>query len=675
MSEQKHRRRPPMRGAVEGVLGLLLALLASWLPQAVGATPASSEAGPSGTTAGVAAAVDETGRARGRTVRYELTARLDATEHRIDGSGTIHFRNSSSVAIDELWLHLYLNAFKNDRTVFMREERAAGFRGGDTPTRWGWMQVRRLHARELDRDLWPDAELSPGDRADETDVRVPLPRALAPGEELTLEVSWVSSLPSLVHRTGFAGSFHMVAQWFPKLARLEPDGRWAHFTFHRLSEFYADFGDYDVRIDTPADFVVGATGEQLEASTEGDRVVRRFVAQRVHDFAFSAWDGFAERTAEGPGGVALRCLYPPGLEALAERELELASFGLAHYGDAYGPYPYPTLTIVHPPADARDAGGMEYPTLITTGGRWYAPLLGLRSVEGVTIHELGHQWFYGLLGSDEHRWPFLDEGLTSWATMRGMRERYGRGSGFSGFGWTLSRIAAVRAAAATVSGVDRVAQPAPQFASGRDYGRLVYARTATLLETLSRVYGGGRLEAAIGSYARKARFTHPGPEVLLAEVAAAIDEAAADNLRRGLFDRGWVDYQVASLASEPAAAPAGIFGDPQDPRPAPAKASSPHQGSVTVRRLGDLIFPVEIELWSEDGHIERRLWDGRGPHHTLRYGGESPLVAVVIDPAQRVLIDADLSNNVKRRSPARFAPRLLSRAAMVVQLLWGVLAP
>ncbi|MEQ9319635.1 MAG: M1 family metallopeptidase, partial [Polyangiaceae bacterium] len=488
----------------------------------------------------------------GPPVAYQLKATLDVLEHRVKGEGTITWRNASTEEQREVWLHLYLNAFKNERTVFMRSTATRGFRGGGKPETWGWLRVDALKGQGT--DLWAKAEAhSPDDPDDETDIRVPLAEPVPPGGEVTFEVRWTAQLPTVTARTGYLGSFHMVAQWFPKLAKLEPDGTRAHFAFHRLSEFYADYGSYDVTIDVPQGFVVGASGPRVEEQDAGERHVVRHRMDRVHDFAFCAWDQFEVHERQAPTGVAMRALVPRGDGDLAALELDEAAFGLAFLGERFGAYPYEVLTIVHPPPKAREAGGMEYPTLITTGGRWYQPRLGMRNLESVTIHELAHQWFYGLLGSNEHAWPFLDEGLTTWATLWALESRYPDRSGFSGgwLGWTIGHPALVRAGSAKAAGKDAIARSARDFALGSDYGGLVYARTATLLESLRRLYPE-KMPVAMKAYADAHRFGHPVPDDLLSAVREHVGERAATAMRRVLFERGTLDVSVASMWSEKA---------------------------------------------------------------------------------------------------------------------------
>src|SRR6187402_2362962 len=228
---------------------------------------------------------------------YVIEAKLDAGQHRITGRERIRFTNRSRVALNELWFHLYLNAFKNDKTLFLRSPFGAG-RSGNKAHQYGYVDVKKLTIVGGDgQDLWLNRDRhSPNDPEDETDLRVPLPRPLEPGQTLDLELEFEDQLPELVERTGFMGSFHFIGQWFPKLARLEPSGAFAHFAFHAHSEFYADFGDYDVSLDVPLGFRIGATGSRVRETQAKGRTQLAYHAENVHDFAWTAWDRFETRS-------------------------------------------------------------------------------------------------------------------------------------------------------------------------------------------------------------------------------------------------------------------------------------------------------------------------------------------------------------------------------------------
>ena len=259
---------------------------------------------------------------------YTLRAKLDPVAHSVHGEGEIVLRNASSATLTEVWLHLYLNAFKNQRSVFMRDP-VGGFRGSTKPLAWGTIDLRTLTQRIAGpvgrADLMPTLEKSrPGDD-DETDARVPLHTPVSPGDTLTLDVTWDDTLPTIVERVGYDGSFHFVGQWFPKLAKLEPDGSFAHFPFHHLAEFYADFGTYDVTVDVPKGYVVGATGPVVSSSDEKERHVERHVERAVHDFAFTAFDKF-DRLDDTIENIKVVYLFPTGYDLAAARERESKAY-------------------------------------------------------------------------------------------------------------------------------------------------------------------------------------------------------------------------------------------------------------------------------------------------------------------------------------------------------------
>jgi hypothetical protein len=583
---------------------------------------------------------------QGPSVDYELEVTLDAASHQLSGSGIVTLHNRTQSSLTRLYLHLYLNAFESSRSVFFRTEARA--RSGQRPTRWGRMDVLHFARVGSADELWPADAHSPDDPEDRTDIAVDLRELVAPGQVARFEMRWTAQLPALVERTGFAQEFHFLGQWFPKLAKLEPDGSWAHFTFHPHSEFYANFGNYRVNLDVAPELVVGATGQRVAESTTAGRKRLSYAADAVHDFAWSAWRGFETRQDE-LSGVTVTSLYPPGFARNAERALEAVAHGLAFYGARFGPYPYPTLTIVHPPDWARAAGGMEYPGLITTAGPWYTGWLS-NGVAEVTLHELGHQWFQGLLASDESRWPFLDEGFTTFVEARALAAQFGAGKALQALGLGVSATAYYRWWGNDTSAP--IAQAAAKFTSFDAIGALVYSRTATLLETLSRSVVG--FDAVFEQYVRAARFTHPSPQDFLSLLEARLGTDVRLQTERALFERGSVDFSIVSARSTPQGAG--------------------HLIEVQVARSGELEFGVEIELRHTDGSVVHQRWDGHGTNTRIGYVAQAPLEGVVVDPQLRVLLDADPANNAKRLEPSPQVP-LRRRVLRWLNLCLRGLAP
>ncbi len=582
---------------------------------------------------------------------YTLRAVLDPVKHTVAGAGTIHWRNTSREPVRELWLHLYMNAFKNDRSAFLRER--VGGRGSRPPEGYGSIEVHKLALRTAGgpaADLLAGLETHRPGEEDETDARVPLPSPVAPGDAIDLDVEFQDTLPVVIERTGYRGTFHMVGQWFPKVARLEPDGTWAHFPFHHLSEFYADFGTYDVTLDVPEAYAIGATGPAVEARVENGRRVERHVQADVHDFAWTAWDRWQvlrEAIPVGGRSVDVTVLYPPGFGAVAERDLDAVRFALPYESERYGAYPYGVLTVVHPEGDASEAGGMEYPTLITSDGPWLTPGAVLVP-EIVAVHELGHQWFYGLVATNEAAWPFLDEGLNQFAETDAMAQWKGDASAADLWGLRVSD-AAVQAIQGNAAVHDEpIAQAAASFSSGANYGRLVYSRTASVMDTLKRVYGDDAVLGALGEYARRYRFEHPGPEQFLGVMSERLGAPVGATLRAALFDKGWVDYAVDEVLDD----------------------------SVVVRRRGTLAFPVDVELAFQDGTSRRERWNGDGESKKITTSGSPALRGAIVDPDHRVTIDANLENNAAAAADhGAGAPRALERALYWAQVAVQTVSP
>jgi hypothetical protein len=547
---------------------------------------------------------------------YDFDVDLDSHTHVLRGRGTMQLVNTTRHPLDHVWLHLYLNAFQSPQTIFGREH-ALEFRGNRHSSAPGHIEVQSLRASGV--DLWASHDYP--DANDTTDVRLSLKTQVQPGATLDIEVAFTAELPQIILRTGYADDFHMVAQWFPKFAKLQEDGSFAHFPFHRLAEFYADFGHYRVRIHADSAQIIGATGSCTAPIFERGRATQVCEAHDVHDFAFAAWDKFKvlERTV---GDIQVRVLYPLYYEGEAERELGAVEDALPRLEERYGKYPYTTLTIVHPPeGDAAEAGGMEYPTLITTGGAAHT-LAADHSVEALTLHELSHQYFYGILASNEARWPFLDEGLTAYSEALLLRERYGDAGSIELGGLRVSANVIYAASASMTTADLPAASAARDFESGAAYTGLVYGHTATVLESLRRSAPPGALDTALLDYATTQRFLHPQPAALFAAIERHLGATAADDVQAALETSATLADSISAFTS----------------REAPAGAALRYQCSATISRTGELKLPTEYAFYTDIGPLPAAVVVPTAAGTLVQTQSARHCSGIVLDPALKLLL-------------------------------------
>ncbi|MBS2021751.1 MAG: M1 family metallopeptidase, partial [Deltaproteobacteria bacterium] len=352
---------------------------------------------------------------------YSLKARLDPVAHTLEGQETLRWRNRSAQPVRTLYFHLYLNGFTNPDSTWMREKAKYGsFRSGVETKKgeWGYIDVSSVMQGDKAARMnfvHPDG----GPSTDRSVLRVELPEAVAPGATVELKIAFHDQLPRVIARTGWFGKYHLVGQWFPKIGVLELPGergattaRWNCHEFHLNSEFYADWGSYDLEVTAPKGYTVEANGLPVGAPKDTpEGTVHTFRADDVHDAVFTAWDGYAapiEGSYDGPGSphVQVRVLFPEEYRASGEVALASTIESLKYFSEQLGPYPYKRVVAVLPPYNAGESGGMEYETFFTTDASPYPAV-----VRYVTIHEFGHGYFMGLLASNEFEEPFLDEGL------------------------------------------------------------------------------------------------------------------------------------------------------------------------------------------------------------------------------------------------------------------------
>ena len=581
-----------------------------------------------------------------RNANYTIAARLDPATRTITGSETIVWRNITGRPAADLQFHLYWNAWKNTRSTFMRERALGSETDRDRgPNEWARIDVTAITVGGADRTA-SKRFIAPDDDnpSDETVMAVPLAQPIEAGASTTIEVTWTAHVPRTFARTGAIGNFFFIAQWFPKLGVLQ-DGGWNCHQFHSGTEFFSDYGVYDVSLTVPAGWPLGATGTQRDLHDNGDgTATHRYHQDDVHDFAWTTSPDYLVRTArfEHPRlpPVEMRLLLQPEHAAQADRHFDATRTTLKYYGEWYGPYPYGHITIVDP-AFQSGAGGMEYPTLFTAGTRWLAPA-GVTTPEGVTVHEAGHQFWYGIVGTNEFEHAWMDEGFNTFSTARAVAQVYEPNflalRYFGGFvPWVVRDIALSRETEGNrLTGYRRDARSDAQSTPTFRYfpstgGSITYNKTALWLNTMERWLGWPVLQRILSTYFAASAFTHPGP----AQFFATVNDVSGQDLG-WYFDQVYrssnvFDYGVQDIRSE--------------------RDGDQYRTTVVARRYGEATFPVDVLVTFASGERVTEHWDGKERWKVFAYDRLSRLSSAQVDPNRVLLLDVNYTNNSKTMEP------------------------
>ena len=620
-------------------------LLASLLAATAASAPSAQDADLFSTASAASMSGVMTPPLSPRNASYTIAARLDPVTRTMTGSETITWRNITGKPAADLQFHLYWNAWKNTRSTFMRERALGGGTDDRRSDDWAHVDVTSITVAGGDRTaskrfIAPDDD-NPND---ETVMSVPLTQPIEPGASVDIAVVWTAHVPRTFARTGAIGNFFFIAQWFPKLGVLQEDG-WNCHQFHAGTEFFSDYGVYDVSLTVPGGWPVGATGAQRERRDNADgTATHRYYQEDVHDFAWTTSPDYLVRTARFEHArlpsVEMRLLLQPEHATQADRHFDATRATLKYYGEWYGAYPYGHITIVDP-AFQSGAGGMEYPTLFTAGTRWLAPA-GVTTPEGVTVHEAGHQFWYGIVGNNEFEDAWMDEGFNTFSTARAVAQVYDPNflalRYFGGFvPWVFTDIALSRATEGNrLAGYRRDAKSDAQSTPTYRYfpatgGSITYNKTALWLNTLERMLGWPALQRILSAQFAAWKFKHPTPTDFF---------AIADNLSGR--DLGWYfdqvyrssnvfDYGVQELKSE--------------------RDGDQYRASIVVRRHGEAIFPVDVLVTFARGESVTEHWDGKDRWKLYTYDRPAPVVSAQVDPNRVLLLDVNYTNNSRTLEP------------------------
>lgn len=580
-----------------------------------------------------------------RVVHYEIDAKYNAKEHALDATETLTYHNLTGQTLDTFPFHLYLNAFQPTST-WVREGKREGTRNQDfenwDPKSNGAEEIKSFEVvgqgdftKQL-QFIHPDDD----NKDDKTVVQVHLANPIPADGYVQFKIKWHNQYPKTVERTGWDRDSLVSGQWFPKVG-VWWHGAWNCHQFHAYTEFFADFGVYDVKVTVPQNEIVGGGGVKVSETNnpDGTKMVV-FHGEDIHDFAWAAsphYRVFEDTFQSSVGPVKLIFLMMPAHVSLLERHRYVLTQAMDRDDRWYGPYPYKTLTVIDPERGSQ-AYGMEYPTLFTAGSSWPEPAWQRDEPEGTVEHEYGHQYWYGMVATNEFEDAWMDEGINSYNDVKVMNSIYGKNTSVINiWGMTGSEGEYMRSFYIPLADLDPMARNGWLYANNESYGAISYGKTACVLLTLESVIGEDTLRQAMHTYFQRYRFTHPTKEDFL----KTVEEVSGKNLRwyfdQAVYGTQTFDYGVFKATSVP------VDWYKEDLKE--KKGETEYISNVWIQRKGDFIFPVETEIKFDNGDTVREHWDGRDRWVRYNYQKKAKIESVEVDPDHKIYLDRNNFNN------------------------------
>ncbi len=645
-----------------------------------------------------------------RIVDYTLAARITPAAHTLDATETLTYRNLTGQPLTTFPFHLYLNAFQPDSSFTTETHFTGGIRDSESEDAYPAKKLGSITLSALSADSFGDLlptlrYIAPDDANlnDRTVALITLPRPVLPGQSITFHLAFHDLFPESVARNGYKRDFLMGGQWYPKLGVFW-HGTWNCHQYHADTEFFSDFATFNVSLTLPRNFIVGATGVPTADHTNPDNThTLNFYAEDVHDFAFALSPHFTVLNAtylSALGPVQLRVLTLAAHPAAGPRYRDILLASLRQFEDRYGPYPYKILTLIDPEPGS-NIGGMEYPTLITGDANLLDPTL---SLEVTAEHEFGHQYWYGMVATNEFEDAWLDEGINSYTEVAVTGAILGPRTSLFRRPWASFGDASAHFYEYLLApNYDPVTRHAWLFHSESSYGGITYGKSSTLLATLEGIVGKDTMDQAMRTYFQRYKFQHPTTEDFL----QTIEEVA---IQRGRTTGLIVPFPPAHLpASTALASPDGSLGSPSISaaivnsglRPFFNQAvygtaildyavdsitytpiqwwlpdSDPKQdprlrNTVTIHRLGDFLLPADLELIWSDGTRTHEHWAPAETEntrwHTYTYLTTAHILSAELDPQHTILLDIDKFNNSRTLTPNPIPARKLSNLWLTTQ--------
>jgi len=477
-------------------------------------------------------------------VNYTIDVSLNDVDHSLTGFEQLEYINHSPDTLRFIWFHLWPNAYKNDKTAFSEQQ----LENGNTKFYFS-RPDERGYINKLDFKV-DGRTASLEDHPEHIDIaKLVLPAPLPPGGKIQISTPFHVKLPYNFSRSGHDGQSYQLTQWYPKPAVYDQQG-WHPMPYLDQGEFYSEFGSFEVSITVPKNYVVAATGElqnadekewlktrktftwepikekiktaggQLKTSyqhfpaSEKEIKILTYKQNNVHDFAWFADKRFIVNTdtcrlASGRI-IDLFTFYTSTQKTTWEKSLDYTKDAILHYSNLVGEYPYNVVSAVQGPESF--GGGMEYPTITVI-----SPTESTRELDYTIAHEVGHNWFYGILGSNERDFPWMDEGINSYYEYRYQQKKSHRFTQNTEQSLLETQVAEKK---------DQPIQTASGVFTENNYALIAYYKTAKWLELIEKQLSPGPFQKAMQAYFDQWKFRHPAP----ADFKIALETSSGENL-------------------------------------------------------------------------------------------------------------------------------------------------
>jgi len=576
---------------------------------------------------------------------YKMDVQMDVKNYQYKGKQELKYTNNSPDTLNKVFYHLYFNAFQPGSEMDIRSLtiKDPDSRVGDrisklSPTEIGYIRPTMFTHDGVNTDYVIKG----------TVMEVKLKKPILPGETTTFKMDWDGQVPVQIRRSGRNSSEGValtMTQWYPKLAEYDYEG-W-HADPYIAREFYGVWGDYDVTITLDEAYTVGGTGYLQNPASVGHgytvpgqkamppikgKYTWHFKAPKVHDFAWAADPDYIHDTYPGPNGVTLHFLYKNDPEIVENwKKLQPKTAALMEFFNEHvGPYPYEQYSVIQ-----GGDGGMEYGmcTMIT-GGR------ELESLVGVTAHELAHSWFQFVLGFNENKYEWMDEGFTTYISDEAMnyvmdnKNKNPHSGSYRSYYYLVNN-----------GGQQPLTTHADRYATNQAYGISAYSKGSVFLSQLGYIIGPENLAKTLKRFYSDFKFTHPTPNDFIRTAEKVSDFELDWYLTDWTKTINTIDYGIKAVKEN--------GGKTQ----------------VTLERIGLMPMPIDLYVIYDDGsqelfYIPLRMmwgekpnpfsdlkrtilndWSWTNPTFTFEIKNGKKVKSMMIDATQR-MADVDPKNNL-----------------------------